>query len=72
MTTALREAPAMADSDNDERITREEAAQRLSVSLATIDRYLRHKLISRQKNLITGRVTLSGAEIDRLRRERTQ
>lgn len=61
----------MADSD-DERITREEAAQRLGVSLATIDRYLRHKLLGRQKNLITGRVTLSGAEIDRLRRERTQ
>lgn len=62
----------MADSGDDERITREEAAQRLGVSLATIDRYLRQKLISRQKNLITGRVTLSGAEIDRLRRERTQ
>jgi predicted DNA-binding protein (UPF0251 family) len=62
----------MADSGDDERITREEAAQRLGVSLATIDRYLRRRVLNRYKNLITGRVTLSGAEIDRLRRERTQ
>jgi predicted site-specific integrase-resolvase len=57
--------------DTDERITREEAARRLRVSTATIDRYLRTGLLtSRVKNRVTGRVTLSAAEVERLQRER--
>jgi len=63
----------MADdvADTDERITREQAAQRLGVSTATIDRYLRTGLLtSRVKNRVTGRVTLSAAEVEQLQRER--
>jgi predicted site-specific integrase-resolvase len=58
--------------DDGARITREEAAQRLSVAVATIDRYLRTGALTRHKNRITGRVTLSAAEVDQLRRERGQ
>jgi hypothetical protein len=58
--------------EGDERITREDAARRLGVSLATIDRYLRTELLSRSKNAITGRVTLSAAEVEQLSRERAQ
>jgi predicted site-specific integrase-resolvase len=71
MTTALQEAPGMADGEG-ERITREDAARRLGVSLATIDRYLRTSLLSRYKNRVTGRVTLSAAEVEQLHREREQ
>ena len=53
-----------------ERVTREEAARRLGVTLTTIDRYLRDKRLSRSKNVVTGRVTLSAAEVELLRRER--
>lgn len=56
--------------DDGERITREEATQRLGVSLPTIDRYLRTGALSRHKNRITGRVTLSASEVEQLRRER--
>lgn len=61
----------MAD-EGDERITREEASRRLGVSVATIDRYLRADLLSRHKNRVTGRVTLSAAEVEKLQREREQ
>lgn len=54
----------------DERLSREDAAQRLGVSLATLDRYLARELLSRHKNPVTGRVTLSAAEVDELRRTR--
>jgi predicted site-specific integrase-resolvase len=53
-----------------ERITRGEAARRLDVALVTIDRYLREGRLSRHKNRVTGRVTLSAAEVELLRRER--
>lgn len=60
----------LADGEQGERITREEAARRLGVTLATIDRYLRTELLARYKNRVTGRVTLSAAEVEQLRRER--
>lgn len=53
-----------------ERITREQAAERLGVSLATIDRYLAAGLLRREKNRLTKRVTLDADEVERLRSER--
>lgn len=65
MTTALMEAPVTG-----ERITREQAAERLGVSLATLDRYLAAGLLDREKNRLTKRVTLSAGQVDELRRTR--
>lgn len=55
---------------SDERISRDEAAQRLGVSIATLDRYLADGLLTRHKNKITKRVQLDAGEVERLRRER--
>lgn len=55
---------------SDERISRDEAAQRLGVSIATLDRYLADGLLTRHKNKITKRVQLDAAEVENLRRER--
>lgn len=53
-----------------ERITREQAAERLAVSLATLDRYLAAGLLARERNPVTRRVTLSADQVEQLRRTR--
>lgn len=64
MTTALQEAPAVPDAP---RITREEAAERLGVSLRTLDRYIERDLLGRERNPVTGRVTLDPEQVAELR-----
>jgi predicted site-specific integrase-resolvase len=70
MTAALlQEAPDMlGDGDG---ITREEAAERLGVSLATLDRYLRRRLLTRYRSDITNRVEIDPDEVEHLRARRT-
>lgn len=53
-----------------ERITREQAAQRLGVSLATLDRYLAAGRLDRERNDVTRRVTLDADQVEQLRRAR--
>lgn len=53
-----------------ERISRAEAAERLGVSLVTLDRYAAAGLLTREKNEITKRVLFDADEVERLRRER--
>lgn len=65
MTTALQEAPPVT-----ERIARADAAERLGVSIATVDRYLAEGLLTRHKNPVTKRVQLDAAEVEQLRRTR--
>jgi predicted DNA-binding protein (UPF0251 family) len=65
MTTELLEVHVAG-----ERITREQAAEQLGVSLATLDRYLAAGLLTREKNRFTKRVTLDADEVERLRLER--
>lgn len=55
-----------------ERLTRAQAADRLGVSTATIDRYALSGLLTRYKNRLTGRVSYDAAEIEKLRTEREE
>lgn len=56
----------------DEWITRHDAAERLGLSLATVDRYVARGVIRSRKNKITKRVTLNAADVEQLRREREE
>lgn len=67
MTTGLDYAPPMNDTG---WITRAEAAERIGVSLQTIDRYVSKGVINSRKNSFTARVTLSAKDVEAVRRER--
>lgn len=57
--------------DTPERITRAEAADRLGVSLATIDRYLADDRLTRVTKIeITNRVLLDADQVEQIRRSR--
>lgn len=54
-----------------DRITREDAADRLGVSLRTLDRYGGpHGPLTRERNPVTGRVTYDPDQVEHLRRVR--
>jgi predicted site-specific integrase-resolvase len=53
-----------------DRISREDAAATLGVTVLTLDRYLKAGLISREKNPITRRVWLSRREVEKFRAAR--
>lgn len=67
MPTALY-APPVSRSKS-EWITRQQAAEVLGLSLASVDRYVRRGAIEMRKGLHTKRVTLSADDVERLRRE---
>lgn len=55
---------------SDDGLTREETAERLGVSLATVDRYLRRRVLTKRKSEITNRVEIDPDEVERLRARR--
>jgi predicted site-specific integrase-resolvase len=59
-------------SEGDHRVTRAETAERLGVSVQTVDRYAMSGRLHRTKNRITGRVFYSADEVEHMRREREE
>jgi excisionase family DNA binding protein len=53
-------------------MTRQQAAEVLGVSLQTVDRYVSRGVIASRKNELTNRVRLSVADVEKVRRERTE
>jgi predicted site-specific integrase-resolvase len=70
MPTLTDYAPPM--SKNKEWISRAEAATRIGVNVATIDRYVSKGVIRSRKNELTRRVTLSAEDVEAARQKRAE